>query len=88
MIKLIKILLIKIINMLPDSPFSEYLEGTGSDFFQYLNWVLPIDNCINMTIGWVDCMLIAIVIILLKKIIVDFLIQKISSLAGFFTFLQ
>lgn len=79
LINLIKILLIKLINMLPDSPFEQYMEETGFDFFQYLNWVLPIDNCINITLGWVDCMLVVFVIVLIKEYLLDKLIDFIIS---------
>lgn len=73
--------------MLPDDPFSQYLAELDTDFFAYLNWIIPLDNCVNITIGWVDCMLIALVIILIKEYLIDKAIDFILSLTGFFKFL-
>lgn len=74
--------------MMPDDPFGQYLEETGFEYFQYLNWILPLDNCIDITVGWGACMLAVLLIMILKKVIFNFLINKIMSLAQFFTFLQ
>lgn len=74
--------------MFPDDPFTEYLEELDTDFFSYLNWAIPLDNMLNITIGWVACMLAALLIVLIKEYIVDVIIDKILSLTQFFTFLQ
>lgn len=86
MINFIKIIILKIFSLLPDSPFSQYFAEMDTSFFQYLNWFLPLDICLNIFLAWIACMEIVIVILLVKKYLVDTLINFILSLTNFFTF--
>ena len=80
MINLIKILLLKIVGLFPDSPFSDYLDGMDTRFFVYLNWFFPLDIILNMFLVWLNCMLAVLVIMLIKKYLLDKLIGALASL--------
>lgn len=80
MINLIKILLLKIVGLFPNSPFSDYLDGTDTSFFVYLNWFFPLDIILNMFLVWLNCMLAVLVILLIKKYLLDKLIGALASL--------
>lgn len=87
LINLIKILLLKILSLLPDSPFSDLFDDMDTGFLQYLNWFLPLDICMNIFLAWIAAMLAVLVILLVKKYLVDKAIEFILSLSGFFKFL-
>lgn len=87
LINLIKILLLKILSLLPDSPFSDLFDEMDTSFFQYLNWFLPLDICLNIFLAWISAMLAVLLILLVKKYLVDKAIDFILSLTGFFKFL-
>lgn len=80
LIKLIKILLLKIFGLFPDSPFPGYMDGMDTTFFVYLNWFFPLDTILNMFIIWVDCILIVLVLMFAKKYLFDKLIGLLTSL--------
>lgn len=79
MINFIKIIILKIFSMFPDSPFSEYIDGMDMSYMQYINWILPVDICINIFLAWTACMMAVFVLILLKQYIFDRLIDFIVS---------
>ena len=85
MINLIKILLLKIVGLFPDSPFSDYLDGMDTSFFIYLNWFFPLDIILNMFLVWMSCMLAVLVVMLIKKYLIN---KLISVLMTFTTFLK
>jgi len=80
LVNLIKILLLKIFGLFPDSPFSEYMEGMDTTFFEYLNWFFPLDTILNMFLIWVNCVLIVLVLMLVKKYLLDKLLGLLASL--------
>lgn len=84
MIALLKILIIAIFNLLPTSPFTDMIDSAfdGADFLPYLNWFLPFDICGNMMLVWLDCVLVYYGFVLVKKIILDYLINIFVSAGG------
>lgn len=80
LVNLIKILLLKIFGLFPDSLFSEYMEGMDTTFFEYLNWFFPLDTILNMFLIWVNCVLIVLVLMLVKKYLLDKLLGLLASL--------
>lgn len=72
MISLIKMIIIAVFNLLPNSPFQQmfYSLMLDWDFMQYLTWFLPFDICANMMLAWLDCMLVYYVFMLTKKIVI------------------
>lgn len=81
MIALLKWVVMTIYNILPDSPFSQMVESLelNQDFLQYLNWFLPLDIAGNMILAWLDCMLLYMVFLVVKKIIFGLIIKKIAA---------
>lgn len=69
MVNILKTIVLKIISMLPDSPISSYLDNVDADFFDYLNWFLPIDICGMIFSVWLICMGIYYIFLLIKQII-------------------
>lgn len=71
MISLIKMIIIAVFNLLPNSPFQQMFDSLmlDWDFMQYLTWFLPFDICANMMLVWLDCMLVYYVFMLSKKVI-------------------
>lgn len=86
MIALLKWVVMTIYNILPDSPFSQMVENLelNQDFLQYLNWFLPLDIAGNMILAWLDCMLLYLLFLMVKKIIFNLIIKKISSMFNIF----
>lgn len=71
MISLIKMIIIAVFNLLPNSPFQQMFDSLmlDWDFMEYLTWFLPFDICANMMLAWLDCMLVYYVFMLSKKVI-------------------
>lgn len=89
MITLLKILLLKLFTILPDSPLTAYFDGLDWSFTDYLNWFLPLDICANMMRAWLLCILFYYVWeSFIKKVVsylVDLFIEKVLPiLIGFF----
>lgn len=84
MIKLIKWVLLTIISLLPDSPFTSIIDNLTMDGFtlEYLNWFLPLDIAAVMVLAWVQCMGLYLVFVILKEIIVKLILKKITGLIG------
>lgn len=72
MISLIKMIIIAVFNLLPNSPFQQMFDSLmlDWDFMEYLTWFLPFDICANMMLAWLDCMLVYYVFMLTKKIVI------------------
>lgn len=81
MINIIKIIMIAIFEMLPTSPFPAMFDSAvvDSTFLETLNWFLPFDICAEMMLTWLDCILIYYAFVMIKKIVLDILIDKILS---------
>ena len=79
MINLIKIIVMAIFSLLPDSPFQSMCDSVifDKDFLPFLNWYIPFDICAEMTLAWLACVLTYYTFVMVKKIIYDFIINKI-----------
>ena len=79
MINLIKIIVMAIFSLLPDSPFQAMCDSVifDKDFLPFLNWYIPFDICATMTLAWLSCVLTYYTFVMVKKIIYDFIINKI-----------
>lgn len=77
---MIKILLLKIFGLFPDSPFLEYMDGMDTTFFVYLNWFFPLDTILNMFLVWVNSILVVLVLMIAKKYLFDKLVGLLMSL--------
>lgn len=79
MVKLLKLLILAIYEMLPTSPFPTMFDNAlaNADFLSYLNWFLPFNTCATMMLAWLDCLMVYYVFVFIKKILFDFTISKI-----------
>ncbi len=57
MIQILKIIIMKIFSILPDSPFSDFFTEMDTGFLTYLNFFLPVDICSNIMLTWLACVL-------------------------------
>ncbi len=73
------------LNRLPDSPFTEIIEGIDMSYIRYINWFVPLDTCADVMAAWIDCVLIYMVVVLIAKILKQGAEMFIKSLAGFLT---
>lgn len=55
MIQILKIIVLKIFSILPDSPFTDFFSSMDTDFLAYLNWFLPVDICADIMLTWLTC---------------------------------
>lgn len=83
MMNFIKILLLKIFGLFPDSPFTQQVADLDVTYLQYLNWFFPLDVCLNLTLIWANCMLLVLVLKILIKILWDKLISKLMTFVSF-----
>lgn len=83
MMNLIKIVLIKILGIFPDSPFTDLATDIDVIYLQYLNWFLPLDICLNLMLIWANCMLLVLVLKILLKLFWDTLITKLMAFIPF-----
>lgn len=81
MLKLISILLIALYSILPNSPIQQALEGVEIDanILAWLNWFIPFDTALSITLAWLSCIAAYYVFILAKKVIVDYIIEKLLA---------
>lgn len=79
MVNLLKTVILKIISILPDSPISSYLDSVNADFFDYLNWFLPIDVCGMMFGTWLICIGVFYIYLLVRQIM-KLIIEGIAKL--------
>lgn len=57
MIQILKIIVMKIFSVLPDSPFADMFANTDTGFLTYLNFFLPVDICSDIMLTWLACVL-------------------------------
>lgn len=86
MVNILKVILLKVFSMLPDSPFAEYYNNVNIDFYDYLNWFLPVDICASIFGIWLICIGVYYIYLIVKQII-SLIIKGIAqgaSAAAFF----
>ncbi len=73
-----------IFNILPDSPFQSVVDDVvyKVDFLPQLNWFVPFDTCSVIFAAWLNCVLVYYVFVLVKKIVMDYLIDLFMSTAS------
>lgn len=71
MFGIIKWLIVNVVNLLPDSPFSQMLDSMEVDrsYMQYMNWFLPFDYIGVIMLAWLNCMFIYFIFLLIRWII-------------------
>lgn len=79
MINIVKIILLKIFSVLPDSPFSAYLEEVDMTFFQFMNWVFPLDACVQIIYVWVLCLPAVIIFLYLLEFLKEIILGLVKK---------
>lgn len=79
MIEILKIIILKIFSILPDSPFRGFFLDMDTGFLEYLNWFLPLDICADMLLAWADCILIYFLFCMIKKYVFDKVISIVKD---------
>ena len=81
MLNLLKTIVTAIFSLLPDSPFQDMVDNVmvDMDFLPFLNWYVPFDICADMTLAWLACILSYYLFVMVKKIVYDFVLQKVIS---------
>ena len=78
-LNIIKAFFEKIYSLLPDSPFQAFFAdkmGPLSDMLGWINWFIPFDICFKLTEVWVMAIAAYYLFMLIKKIVFDFIINK------------
>lgn len=86
MINILKIVLLRLFNLLPDSPFRDFSKNIDMTDYQYINWILPVDICCNIMLGWLVCISVYYLFLIVKRFankIID-VIAKGVKLASYF----
>ena len=77
MIKMLSVLILAILNILPNSPFQTTLDGEiyKLNFLPYLNWFVPFDNALKITrlwlVGVIAYYLYDVVVYVVKRLIIE-----------------
>lgn len=79
MINIIKIILLKVFSILPDSPFQKAFADMDMSFFPSVNWFLPLDICANITLAWLGCILVYYIFMLIKGLVMSFIKSKLMK---------
>ena len=82
MMSILKTIINAVFSLLPDSPFRGMIDSVLYEFdlLPNLNWFLPFDICSQMTLVWLDCILIYYLFVMVKKIVIDIILPKVLSL--------
>ena len=79
MINILKIIILKVFSVLPDSPFQQAYADMDMSFFPSLNWFLPLDICANITLAWLSCILGFYIFMLIKGIVMTVIKSKVAK---------
>lgn len=84
-LNLLKIVILGLFSILPDSPFGAYFESAEFTYYEYLNWFLPLDICIDIFRAWLACVVIYFIWLAILKRIVLVLVDKVlPAIISFF----
>lgn len=81
MINILKIVILKIFSLLPDSPFTDFFNSMDTSYLEYLNWFLPVKTCASIFTVWCECVAIYYLFCILKKVL-SFVIEQIAKAAA------
>lgn len=76
---LVKSALIALINRLPDFTFRQYYENMDTSFFDFLNWLFPLDICLDIIIVWVLNLPLVFIFIFIFDFVKDTLVEVIRK---------
>lgn len=74
----IKLIMLAVLSILPDSPFQTAFADMDLSYLPTLNWFIPLDTCATVVTAWLACLLAYITF----KLVYKLLLQKIISAAA------
>lgn len=74
MIEIVKIIILAILSVLPDSPFSAYFAEMDTSFYSYFNWIFPLDACLDILFVWVLCIPYIVIFLFIWDFVKDTLL--------------
>ena len=84
-LNLVKIVILGLFSILPDSPFGDYFDTLEFAYYEYLNWFLPLDVCVEIFRAWLACVVIYFIwIAILKKIVLILVNKVLPAVIAFF----
>lgn len=81
---LIKTLLIALLNLLPGSFLGQYYEHMDTTFFEYLNWFLPLDICLDIIVVWASNLPLVFLFIFIFDFVKDTVVEAVRKVIMFF----
>lgn len=83
MLAIVKIILIGIFSILPDSPFSTFFTDVDTmGYLQFLNWVFPLDTISYILFIWTLSLPYVVAVCLIWVFVRDFLIGLIKKIVA------
>lgn len=80
MLAIVKIILLGIFSILPDSPFSSFFTNMDTmGYLQFLNWVFPLDTCTYILFIWTLSLPFVVIVCLVWVFLRDTLIGLIKK---------
>lgn len=80
MLAIVKIILLGIFSILPDSPFSSFFTDADTmGYLQFLNWVFPLDTCVYILFIWTLSLPFVVIVCLIWVFLRDVVIGLIKK---------
>lgn len=80
MLAIVKIILLGIFSILPDSPFSSFFTDADTmGYLQFLNWVFPLDTCVYILYIWVLALPFVVIVCLIWVFLRDVILGLIKK---------
>jgi hypothetical protein len=84
MLAIVKIILLGIFSILPDSPFSSFFTDADTmGYLQFLNWVFPLDTCVYILFIWTLSLPFVVIVCLIWVFLRDIVIGLIKKAVAF-----
>lgn len=84
MLAIVKIILLGIFSILPDSPFSSFFTDADTmGYLQFLNWVFPLDTCVYILFIWTLSLPFVVIVCLIWVFLRDVVIGLIKKAVAF-----
>ena len=84
MLAIVKIILLGIFSILPDSPFSSFFTDADTmGYLQFLNWVFPLDTCVYILFIWTLSLPFVVIVCLIWVFLRDIVLGLIKKAVAF-----
>ena len=84
MLAIVKIILLGLFRIIPDSPFSSFFTDADTmGYLQFLNWVFPLDTCVYILFIWTLSLPFVVIVCLIWVFLRDIVIGLIKKAVAF-----